>query len=474
MARVHLVIGCGYVGGRVAELLHENGITVVGVTHSPESAAELARTKSFAVHACDISDAAAVTQLAGKLPAAPEVVIHCASSRRGGPDSYRAVYLEGSRHLLAAFPSAHFLFTSSTSVYPQTNGELVTEESEATPDRETSRLLRESEDLILTHRGTVARLAGIYGPGRSFVLKSFLEGSAAIEGNHGQGRTLNQIHREDAATALAHLAYTRQQGIFNVVDDQPMTQRECFEELSRRFHRAIPPVSEPNVDRKRAWTNKRVSNARLRATGWAPRYPSYFVALDRDPELVPSILAQLPVSGMNIVIIGLMGSGKSTVGKLVAQNLGFTFADTDHLIIESAGRSIPEIFAAEGEAGFRQRETEALRSLAGRQRLVIATGGGIVTQPANLPLLRQLGAVVWLDAEPERLHRRIAHSQDRPLLHTPDPAATLRQMHATRRPLYEQACDWKIPTDDLSSQEVAYGLAESARVYFSQRGQRDE
>lgn len=468
MARTHLIIGCGYVGREVARLLHAQGETVIGVTHSAESAGEISRTEGLKVHACDVSDTAAVQRLAQDLETPPSTVIHCASSNRGGAASYRAVYFEGSRHLLAAFPKAYFLFTSSTSVYPQTQNEIVTEESDATPDRETSQILRETEELILSDGGAVARLAGIYGPARSFVLKSFLEATATIEGNDGQGRYLNQIHRHDGAAALAHLVLQSQRGIFNVVDDRPMTQRECFEELSRRFHRAVPPVTEPKIDRKRAWTSKRVANVRLRATGWSPRYPSYFDALDRDHELVPSILAQLAPRGMNIVIIGLMGSGKSTVGKLVAQSLGFTFVDTDHLITETAGRSIPEIFASEGEAAFRQRETEVLRSLSGRQRLVIATGGGIVTQPQNVPLLRQLGAVVWLDAEPARLHQRIAHNHERPLLHTADPAATLQQIHEQRHPLYEHACDWKIATDDLSSHEVAYGLAESARVHFAQ------
>lgn len=495
MARTFLVIGCGYVGGRLADLLHQQGQTVIGFTHTPESAAEITRTKPYRALPCDISNPEAVANLAAavaqilnpKSPndpvppnpqsaihnpqsASPLTLIHCASSNRGGVEAYRAVYVEGTRHLLEAFPSAHFLFTSSTSVYPQTQGELVTEESDATPDRETSRLLRETEDMVLAHGGAVARLAGIYGPARSFVLKNFLEGVATIEGNDGHGRTLNQIHREDAATALAHLALQQTPGIFNVGDDLPMTQRDCFLELSRRFHRPLPPLTEPNIGRKRAWTNKRVANTRLRATGWTPRFPGYFDALDHDPALVPSILAQLPAPGLNIVLIGLMGSGKSTVGKMVAHHLGFTFVDTDHLITDIAGHSIPEIFAAEGESGFRQRETAVLRVLQHQQRLVISTGGGIVTVPENIPLLKKLGAVVWLDADPHLLHQRIAHNTDRPLLRTPNPAATLKDIHTTRRPLYEQSSDWKITTDDLSPQEVAYGLAESARVHFA-RGQ---
>jgi nucleoside-diphosphate-sugar epimerase len=288
-----LVIGCGYIGKRVADTLHAEGILVKGVTHSPESAAELNETRRFPVFSCDVSDAAAVQELAKKSNSDQLTIIHCASSNRGGAESYRKVFLRGCENLQQCFPSARVIFTSSSSVYPQTDGSAATEESDASPDRETSRILRETEDLVLSHGGCVARLAGIYGPGRSFVLKNFLEGTAIIEGNEGHGRFLNQIHRDDAASALTHLAVAAQQGIFNVVDDAPMTQRECFTELSRRFGMPIPAAAEPDMNRKRAWTHKRLSNAKLRACGWAPRYPSYFDALDGDPDLVPSILAQV-------------------------------------------------------------------------------------------------------------------------------------------------------------------------------------
>jgi shikimate kinase len=168
----------------------------------------------------------------------------------------------------------------------------------------------------------------------------------------------------------------------------------------------------------------------------------------------------------NAVLIGLMGSGKSTVGRIAAHSLGFGFVDTDHLIMEQAGLSIPEIFTAEGEAGFRKRETAALESLVGKQGLVIATGGGIVTQPHNLPLLRSLGFVIWLNADPGTLHHRTARSDDRPLLRNGDPAATLKALYESRRSLYQEASDMKITTDDLAPQDVAYGVAETVKVHF--------
>jgi len=171
---------------------------------------------------------------------------------------------------------------------------------------------------------------------------------------------------------------------------------------------------------------------------------------------------------MNVIIVGLMGSGKSTVGRLAAHKLGFDFIDTDHLIVERAGRRIPEIFEAEGESGFRHWETEALLSLTQRQGLVIATGGGIVTQPRNLPILRGLGYVIWLHADPATLHRRTMFNHDRPLLRNDNPEETLRALHEARRPLYEAVADLKIQTDDLAAEDVAYGLAESAKSHFHQ------
>jgi nucleoside-diphosphate-sugar epimerase len=288
-----LVIGCGYIGKRVADSLHAGGILVTGVTHSAESATELNETRRFPVFSCDVSDLTAVQELARKSNFDQLTIIHCASSNRGGAESYRKVFLRGCENLRRCFPTARLILTSSSSVYPQTDGSTVTEESDASPDRETSRILRETEDLVLSHGGCVARLAGIYGPGRSFVLKNFLEGTAVIEGNEGHGRFLNQIHRDDAASALMHLAVAPRHGIFNVVDDAAMTQRECFTELARRFRLPMPAAAEPDTNRKRAWTHKRLSNAKLRASGWSPRYPTYFEALDGDPELVPSILAQV-------------------------------------------------------------------------------------------------------------------------------------------------------------------------------------
>jgi nucleoside-diphosphate-sugar epimerase len=147
------------------------------------------------------------------------------------------------------------------------------EESAAEPDRETGRILREAEDAVLAAGGIVARLAGVYGPGRSVLLKKFLSGEAVIEGDGG--RWINQVHRDDIATALLALVQSGEPGIFNVSDNEPMTQRAVYAWLADHFGRPLPPSGPIPTDRKRGWTSKRVSNARLRALGWAPRYPSF-------------------------------------------------------------------------------------------------------------------------------------------------------------------------------------------------------
>lgn len=471
-----LVAGCGFVGERVADQLHAAGHEVTGLTHSSESAARLAAFKPWRVESCDISNRDSVAALASRLGApCIDAFIHCASSNRGGAEMYQAVYVDGMRHLTSAFPAALALHTSSTSVYPQINGETVDETSAAEPDRDTGRLLRDAENITLAANGAVARLAGIYGPGRSFVLKNLLEGKSVIEGNNGQGRMLNQIHVDDAAAALVHIVTRRMGGIFNVVDDAQMTQRQCLERLCMTFGVKLPPESEPDPDRKRGWSHKRVSNTKLHSTGWKPRYPGYFDALRDDPDLVPSILnlvhsaAGIPLHRQpNILLIGLMGSGKTTVGRIVAQMIGFQFVDTDAMIVEATGKTIPEIFAAEGEAGFRLRESAALRSLLGKRGCVIATGGGIITQPRNLPVLRHLGYIAWLDADPERLARRTASNNNRPLLAgEEDPKAKLERLLIERKPLYKSLADLRIKTAELTPQETAYGVTESARVFFA-------
>ena len=283
-----VIAGCGFTGLATARLFADAGWEVVGMTHSAESAAALGAEK-FRVIACDITDRAALAAR-GELRGA-EAVVHCASSGRGGAEQYRAVYLGGARALGEVLAPGTLVFTSSTSVYAQTDGAWVTEESAAEPDRETGWVLRETEDFVLAQNGIVARLAGIYGPGRSVLLRKFFAGEAVIEGDGG--KWINQVHREDIAAALVQLVTARARGIFNVNDDKPLAQRAVYAWLARRFEKPLPPTGEPDLNRKRGWTNKRVSNAKLRGLGWGPRYPSFFSAVESDPGLLAEFAAAL-------------------------------------------------------------------------------------------------------------------------------------------------------------------------------------
>lgn len=268
-----VIAGCGFLGEAAAGFFLEAGWRVLGLCATEESAARLA-DRPFPVAVVDISKPI-------RVPAgweSPDVVVHCASSGRGGADAYRAVYRDGLEHLRDAFSPRRLIFTGSTSVYSQVDGGWVTEDSPAEPDRETGRVLLEAEKIALNAGGVVARLAGIYGPGRSVLLKKFLDGSAVLEA--GGNRWINQIHRDDGARALLLLSqHEAAAGIYNVCDDTPTTQREIYGWIADHLNRPLPPEGPADLNRKRGWTSKRISNARLRSLGWSPRYPGYRDAL---------------------------------------------------------------------------------------------------------------------------------------------------------------------------------------------------
>ncbi|MEY5013287.1 MAG: hypothetical protein RLY69_1002 [Verrucomicrobiota bacterium] len=259
-----LLIGHGYLGSEIARVFRASGHEVQAFSLSGGDDS----------HACDVSDSAAVD----RLPDA-DLIIHCAASGRGGAEAYQRVYVDGCRNLTGKFPGVPILFTSSTSVYSQTDGSVVTEESASEPDRETGRLLLEAERITLNAGGIVARLAGIYGPGRSVILRKFLSGEAVIE-EDGR-RYLNQIHRDDAARAILHLATAGIGGeIFNVCDSMPLTQLECYELLAKKFNHPLPPSGPRDLDRKRGWTHKSVSNAKLIASSWRPEFACFTDAVE--------------------------------------------------------------------------------------------------------------------------------------------------------------------------------------------------
>jgi nucleoside-diphosphate-sugar epimerase len=267
-----IIAGCGFLGEAAADLFSGAGWDVLGLCSSEDSAARLAG-KPWPVLVADISR---------PLSFAPDwqgadALIHCASSGRGGPDAYRAVYLDGLLNLIAALRPRRTLFTGSTSVYAQTDGSWVNETSPALPERDTGRILLDAEGVALATGGYVVRLSGLYGPGRSVLLRKFLSGEARIE---DRPRWINQIHRDDAARALFHLFAVRAEpGIYNVSDNTPATQRDVYGWMAEFFSRALPPFGEPDLNRKRGWTSKRVSTEKIRSTGWMPAFPSYRDAL---------------------------------------------------------------------------------------------------------------------------------------------------------------------------------------------------
>ncbi len=140
-----------------------------------------------------------------------------------------------------------------------------------------------------------------------------------------------------------------------------------------------------------------------------------------------------------IVLIGMMGAGKSSVGRRLAGRLGIAFVDADSEIEAAAGMTVPEIFEIRGEAEFRSGEARVIARLLDNGPQVLATGGGAFINPDTRRAIRDKGISIWLRAEPDVLLRRIMRRNDRPLLRTPDPAATLKQLVAARYPVYAEA-----------------------------------
>lgn len=157
----------------------------------------------------------------------------------------------------------------------------------------------------------------------------------------------------------------------------------------------------------------------------------------------------------NIALIGFMGVGKSSVGRLVAAELGFTFVDTDAWIESEVGRPVSRIFAEEGEARFRAYERRTVLALARRERVVAATGGGLAAHGDNLASLQNHALIVCLWASPEVIWERVRHQSHRPLLQAPDPLERIRELLAQREPFYRQA-DVLVNTERRTVREVAH------------------
>jgi len=264
-----LIVGCGYVGLPLGAELARQGHEVFGLRRSAAAQNEL---KAAGIH--PLAGNVTKPETLAKLPRNFDWVVNCVAAG-GSAENYRHIYLEGNWNLvswLADSPPNQFVYTSSTSVYGQNDGSVVTEESRAAPPGETSKVLAEAEKLLLAAvaerklPAVILRVAGIYGPERGHWFKQFLKGEARIEGDGS--RFLNMIHRDDVAGCIiAALKSGRAGEIYNAVDDEPVSQIDFFQWLATTLGKPLPPVvsEEAGIVRKRGATNKRVSNAKLRA-----------------------------------------------------------------------------------------------------------------------------------------------------------------------------------------------------------------
>jgi shikimate kinase len=171
----------------------------------------------------------------------------------------------------------------------------------------------------------------------------------------------------------------------------------------------------------------------------------------------------------NLIMVGLMGSGKTTIGRALAKHLSKDFMDSDDEIQKRTGVTIPHIFDVEGEAGFRLRESAAIRDLVRHDNMVLATGGGAVLTEQNRDLLQQNGVVIYLKASVHDLWQRTRHDRNRPLLQTDDPHAKLAELFAQRDPLYRQVADIVIQSGKQSAQALMLHLVDEIEAFRKTR-----
>ncbi len=279
-----IVFGCGYVGGAVAREAIARGMEVTALTRNAATAAELHRDGAQVVVAELASDA-----WHGDVAGGAEYVLNAVSSGGGGLEGYRRSYLEGMKSIVAwaraRSANGTVVYTSSTSVYPQDGGVVVDEEASTEGAGERGAILQEAEQVLLEAGGGdgargfercfVLRLAGIYGPGRRYLIEQVRNGEVAGRGEH----RLNLVHRDDVGAAIwaAWTAPESARGIFNVVDDGAATKAEVVAWVARRLGVGAPRFTGVPAGGRRAVTPDRViSNAKVkRELGWTPRYPSF-------------------------------------------------------------------------------------------------------------------------------------------------------------------------------------------------------
>jgi shikimate kinase len=181
-----------------------------------------------------------------------------------------------------------------------------------------------------------------------------------------------------------------------------------------------------------------------------------------------SIVMQSGRRIVNIALIGFMGAGKTSVGRLVAEQLGFDYLDTDEMIQSHTGRTITDIFAKDGEPAFRKLEEQIVAELTAHERTVISTGGGLPVNPKNLASLKTHALVVCLWASPGKIWGRVRNQTHRPLLNAPDPKGKIRELLMAREPFYRQA-DVLLNTDSRPVREVAQQVIHQFQLAASKR-----
>ncbi|MCX7872099.1 MAG: SDR family oxidoreductase [Verrucomicrobiae bacterium] len=276
-----LIIGCGYVGLRVATELKRQGHEVVGTRHSPEGILILEANEIPAVE-LDVTDSEDFTNINGDF----DWVVFCAAPSHSTVSHYTAVYYQGIKNVLDWLKKTRvkkFVYTSSTGVYGQNDGSVVTEESPIFPTSDTSKILIATEELILQEaRGSgfpavILRVAGIYGPGRGYFFKKFVSGEAVIYGDGS--RYLNMVHVEDVAGSIVAALERGALGeVYNVVDNEPVTQIDFFRYLSERLKKPLPPFvpNQTEIGGRTVSSNKRVLNKKLKENlKYVFKYPTF-------------------------------------------------------------------------------------------------------------------------------------------------------------------------------------------------------
>ena len=277
------IFGCGYVGSALAEYLIGKGVRVGALTRNVEKAARLRELGVAEVIESELDSSTWHAQVRGQY----EAVVNCVSSAGGGLDGYRKSYVDGQCSILEWAKSQTirtYVYTSSTSVYPQDGGVTVDESADTSAAPPTGQVLLQSEAMLADaeqmDRWFVLRLAGIYGQGRHFLLNQLREANGEIPGSGEYA--MNMIHLEDIVSAIsAALSGEAASGIYNIVDDAPVTKSEVLTWLAEGMGLPVPAfnpdkVSERLKRRGGRMPHRYVSNAKARAQlGWQPKYPSY-------------------------------------------------------------------------------------------------------------------------------------------------------------------------------------------------------